>query len=108
MKNKGSISRRIVTLVVVSIILVGLCTSMGGAVLLGSKVYRSTINYLGLATYTIEKETALMNAENTKMGTVTEMLAEFKELHSTDVTIFAYDAEKDTLIRKISTLGCGT
>ena len=91
MKRKVSISRRIVALVVVSIVLVGMCASLGGAVLLGSKMMRDKKEYLRLSTYAIIKETAMMSAENTKMEFVNEMLADFKEKNESDITIFAYD-----------------
>lgn len=91
MKRNGSISRRIILLVVVSIVLVGMCASLGGAVLLGSKMMHDKEDYLRLSTYSIIKETAMMSAENTKMETVNEMLADFKTENESDITIFAYD-----------------
>ena len=91
MKSKGSISRRIVTLVVVSIVLVGICASLGGAVLLGSKMMHDKEDYLRLSTYAIIKETALMSADNTKMEVVNELLMDFKKQNESDVTIFEYD-----------------
>lgn len=90
-KVKGSISRRIITLVVVSIVLVAFCASVGGAILLGSKIMHDKEDYLRLSTYAIIKETALMSAENTKMETVNVLLEEFKTENDTDVTIFDYE-----------------
>ena len=91
MKNKSKIAKRITNLVTISIVLVAVCTALGSAVLLGSKMYRSKVEFLKLAAYTIEVETSMMSAENTKMESLVEMMTEFKANNGTDVTIFSYD-----------------
>ena len=91
---KMNISKKITLLVVVSIILVGLCTSIGGAILLGSKMMRTTKEYLRLSTYSIIKETAMMTAENTTMEFTNNMLVDFKAINNTDVTILIMTQEQ--------------
>ena len=86
-----SISSRITRLVAWSICYVALASCIGSAVLLGSKMMHEKEHYLKLCTYAIVKETAMMNAENTKAEVITELLKEFKAESEADVTVFAYD-----------------
>ena len=90
-KKVTSISTKIIAVVALSIALVVVCSSVGSAIQLGSKMMHSEENYLRLSTYAIIKETAMMSAENTKMETITELLNDFKTVNNADVTIFDYD-----------------
>lgn len=90
-KKVTSISTKIIAVVALSIALVVVCSSVGSAIQLGSKMMHSEEKYLKLSTYAIIKETAMMSAENTKMETITELLNDFKAVNNADVTIFDYD-----------------
>ena len=103
-QNKSKIAKRITRLVGASLVGVVMFVSLGSAVLLGSKMMRDKKEYLRLSTYAIIKETAMMSAENTKFEAVNEMLADFKDKNTSDITIFAYNPEKDTLYRAFSTV----
>lgn len=103
-KNDSKIANRIISLNTWSIALLVFFVALGSAVLLGSSKKNDMAEYLKLSTYTIIKETALMSAENTKSETVTDLLEGFKDDNGSDVTIFSYNEEEDTLYRKFSTV----
>jgi len=90
-KKVTSISTKITLLVVMSIAFVVLTSSVGASILLGSKMMHDKENYLRLSTYSIIKETAMMNAQNTKIETINELLNDFKSVNDADVTIFDYE-----------------
>lgn len=90
-KKVTSIATKITLLVAMSIAFVAISSSVGASILLGSKMMHAEEDYLRLSTYTIIKETAMMNAENTTIEAVNNMLADFKAVNDTDVTIFDYD-----------------
>lgn len=90
-KKVTSFATKIIAVVALSISLMAVFSSVGSAVQLGSKMMHAEEKYLKLSTYAIVKETALMNAENTKMETITELLEDFKAKNDADVTIFDYD-----------------
>ena len=101
-KKVTSISTKIIAIVALSIALVVVCSSLGSAIQLGSKMMHAEEKYLKLSTYTIIKETALMNAENTKMETLTAMLEDFKAKNDADVTIFDYDTRVFSTIPNVA------
>jgi len=84
---------------ITTFISVGVC-----ALMIGKTMKNDMLEYLRLSTYAIIQETALMSADNTKMAVVTDLLEDFKEVNESDITIFAYDEEERTLVRKFSTI----
>lgn len=90
-KKVTKISAKITLNMVKAIAVVAVFSALGSAVLIGSKMFRSKEDLYKLATYTIAQETAMMNAENTKMEVVDKILEDFKAENNIDVTIFDYD-----------------
>lgn len=90
-KKVKSFSAKIIDYVALSIGIALFFSSLISAVKLGSTMMHDKEDYLRLSTYAITKETALMNAENTKMETLAALLEDFKAENDTDVTIFDYD-----------------
>ena len=90
-KKVTKISAKITRNMIKAIAVVAVFSALGSAVLIGSKMFRGKEDLYKLATYTIAQETAMMNAENTRMEVVDKILEDFKAKNNIDVTIFDYD-----------------
>lgn len=90
-KKVTSISTKIIAVVSLSVGLAVIFSCLASAVQLGSTMMHDKENYLRLSTYSIIKETALLNAENTKAEAINDMLEDFKAENDADITIFEYD-----------------
>ena len=93
--KKSSISTKIIKLTIAPLLTSAIISSLASAVFLGSNIKNEMEKHLTLATYAIRKETETMSAENTKMLTVTDLLADFREKNNIDVTIFGSERAID-------------